>query len=64
MKFKHMFAEPKPNEPLHEFLAREHAAWKLRFDELKLAESEGCGCDVDVEQRLRDKGLIDGAVTA
>lgn len=58
MKFKHMFAEPKEGETLPNFLTREHNAWKVRFEELKLAESEGCGCDVDIEQRLRDKGLL------
>lgn len=57
-KIRHLFADPKPGETWRDFSIREEAAYRLRRDELQLAMLEGCDADVDIEQRLRDKGLI------
>lgn len=57
MTIKLLFATPKDGETWREFSIREQAAYKLRRDELRLAEQEGCDCDVDIEARLKAKGL-------
>jgi len=57
VKFKYLFAEPQAGETLQAFLVREEKAYQLRRDELRLAVEEGCDIDVDIEARLKAKGL-------